>query len=297
MSVPNLNDFINGCDNWWDGTWKYCCDAHDIAYTQGGDLLSRLAADFNLGACVWNESPVNGVLMCLGTAAFGGLFYRFNWKWLDGRNIWECIFTRKQLTMTPEENFKKVAPTYMKRAMLDFGFSEEDAAAVFGNAGHESLGFTKLQEMKPTVKGSRGGWGWFQWTGPRRKEFEAYTERNKLDPSAHETNYKFLFVELNGTEKKAVAATKNAVGLEAKTKAFENTFERSGVKHYDKRYNWARIALQALRDEAAVVVPEVPEKSLTVAPTPLEINWWAVGGVVAVIAVAIASFTLPIFGA
>lgn len=84
MSEPN---YINGCDAWWDGTWRHCCDLHDIAYTEGGDLLSKLQADFNLGVCVWPESYINGVLMFLGTAIFGGLFYRF--KGLKGRNLWE----------------------------------------------------------------------------------------------------------------------------------------------------------------------------------------------------------------
>ena len=32
-----------------------------------------------------------------------------------------------------------------------------DAAAVFGNAGHESKGLSDDQEDKPVVKGSRGG--------------------------------------------------------------------------------------------------------------------------------------------
>lgn len=87
MLELNTNDFINGCDAWWDGTWKGCCDIHDVAYTKGGDLISKLQADLDLGVCVWNESATNGVLMFLGTALFGGLFFRF--KWLNGKNYWE----------------------------------------------------------------------------------------------------------------------------------------------------------------------------------------------------------------
>ena len=55
----------------------------------------------------------------------------------------------------------------MARLMADFDCTAEDAAAVFGNAGHESAGLEKLQEIRPTVPGSRGGWGWFQWTGDK----------------------------------------------------------------------------------------------------------------------------------
>lgn len=141
--------------------------------------------------------------------------------------------------------FERDAPWAMSKLKEDFGFSTLDAAAVIGNAGHESLGFEKMQEIKPVVAGSRGGYGWFQWTGPRRREFEAYCSRNKLDINSREANYAFLWVELNGTEKAAVSKTKNAVGLEAKVKAFEMAFERAGVKHYDKRNEWARKALDA----------------------------------------------------
>ncbi len=150
--------------------------------------------------------------------------------------------------MTPAENFSLIAPPYMKLLMKDFDFTLDDAAAVFGNAGYESLGFTKLQEMKPVVKGSRGGWGWFQWTGPRRVAFEDYCKRNKLDPASNEANYKWLFVELKSTEKAAVNKTKAAGTLHQKTKAFENSFERAGVKAYAKRYEWADFAKETYKN-------------------------------------------------
>jgi hypothetical protein len=159
-----------------------------------------------------------------------------------------------------EAHFRAVAPHYMRLFMEDFDASELDAAAVFGNAGYESLGFTKLQEMKPVVKGSRGGWGWFQWTASRRVAFEAYCKRNDLDPASDEANYKFLFVELIGSEKGAIAKLKAADTLESKVKAFELAFERAGVKAYDKRTAWARIALEALRDapEPKAPIPDLP---------------------------------------
>lgn len=166
------------------------------------------------------------------------------------------------VTITPEAAFRAVAPKYMRMFMKDFGASELDAAAVFGNAGYESLGFTTLQEQKPKVKGSRGGWGWFQWTGPRRKAFEAYCARNGYDLASPDANYKFLFVELTSTEKGALPKLKEAETLEDKVKAFEVAFERAGVKAYPKRNAWAKIALDALR----TTEPEQP----TPKPLPIE---------------------------
>lgn len=151
--------------------------------------------------------------------------------------------------------FDTDAPWAMDKLIADFGFSVEDAAAIMGNAGHESAGFTLMQELKPTIAGSRGGYGWFQWTGPRRRAFEAYCARNKLDINSREANYAFLFVELTGPEKGAVAKTKAAVGLNAKTKAFELGFERAGVKHYPSRYEWAAKALRAYQNRKPAAKP------------------------------------------
>jgi Phage tail lysozyme len=151
--------------------------------------------------------------------------------------------------------FTDKAVKYMPLLMKDFGLTDEDAAAIFGNAGAETEGFKYFQEISPTVAGSRGGFGWFQWTGPRRRAFEAYCARNKLDPYSDDANYKFLFVELSGTEKKAVPAVKAAQGLYNKTVAFEKSFERAGVKAYDKRYKYAQEALSAYRAQTPAVKP------------------------------------------
>lgn len=164
------------------------------------------------------------------------------------------------------ELFKKKAPGIMRQLIADFNWGdtpEEEVlgtAAVLGNAGAESGGFVHFQELKPTS--GRGGWGWFQWTGPRRKAFEAYCKRNNLDPKSDKANYGWLWVELTGPEKKAVEAVRNAQGLEGKTKAFELAFERAGVKNYEARYKYAQEALTAYgKGDDVVVIPSPP-------PTP-----------------------------
>lgn len=42
----------------------------------------------------------------------------------------------------------------------------------------------------------RGGFGWAQWTGPRRVEFEQWAAANHLDTHSDEANYGFLVHEL-----------------------------------------------------------------------------------------------------
>lgn len=167
---------------------------------------------------------------------------------------------------TAEAHFRATAPHYMKLLRADFGLSLEDAAAVFGNLGHESLGLTVLQEINPTVKGSRGGTGWAQWTGPRRRAFEAWCKKHGKDPAADDTNYAYLFVELKGGEKGAITKTKTAPTLDAKVVAFEKAFLRAGVKHYPSRKRWAAIALSAYRAATPEPAVEEFEEAFTVTP-------------------------------
>lgn len=157
------------------------------------------------------------------------------------------------------EYFKPRAVWLMAMLMKDFPkWGITDAAADAGNAGHESAGFTLLQEIKPVVPGSRGGYGWYQWTGPRRLEYEAYCTRNNFDPSADLSNYKFHFLELKGSESRAIEAVASANSLADKVRAFEDAYERAGVKNYASRNEWAKIALEAWQEaEAANNLPDV----------------------------------------
>jgi hypothetical protein len=181
--------------------------------------------------------------------------------------------------------FRSKAPGIMNLLMADFALDVESAAAILGNLGHESGGFQFLQEKQPLIPGSAGGYGWAQWTGPRRREYEAYCQRNGFDPASDTANYKFLFVELSGSERASIPAVKNAVGLEAKVQAFEAAFERAGIKHYDSRLVWAKKALEAYRTNPGgtidvkdggaaapvpVLIPNAPQ--LPALKTDLDIN-------------------------
>jgi hypothetical protein len=172
--------------------------------------------------------------------------------------------------MTAEAVFRAKAPVLMKCLMAEnFGFGVDDAAAVAGNAGHESGGFTKLQEIKPVVKGSRGGYGWFQWTGPRRRAYEKYCADKKLNLVSDEANTQFVIFELKGPERAAVPKTKAALTLADKVVAFEMAYERAGVKHYPSRLQWAQIARDAYYkgQETQPMAPK-PVEPPKVEPTP-----------------------------
>lgn len=161
-----------------------------------------------------------------------------------------------------------------------------DACAAWGNAGAES-GMQAINEKRPVVKGSRGGYHWFQWTGPRRRALEAFAKQKGLSLDSDELGLQFLVHELKGTERRTVAAVAAAQGLEAKTKAFEQAFERAGVKRYPERLKWAQRAEKALAGNVVLAPPDVP------AAAPGGVNRVAVGaatGLAAVILAVIAYF-------
>lgn len=153
------------------------------------------------------------------------------------------IFPPGSTTPIAGGSFDQKSPSVMRRLIQDFGLSQVQAAAVLGNLGHESGGFRHMQELNP--RGGRGGWGWAQWTGPRRRAFEAWTKERGLDPSSDEANYGFLSHELRTTERRALARLRGATNLRDATVGFENDFERSGVKAYGSRLAFARRALSA----------------------------------------------------
>ncbi|CTQ53519.1 hypothetical protein LP7551_02043 [Roseibium album] len=147
--------------------------------------------------------------------------------------------------------FRQKAPGIIQDLMNEFGLTLNQSAGILGNIGHECAGFRKLQEVKPIVPGSRGGWGWVMWTGPRRRAFEAWCKDNKFkDLSDDEANYGFLIHELQTTEKRALAHLRKTQSLRDATKSFMNKFERPGIQHFDSRLNWAQEALKASRSNS-----------------------------------------------
>lgn len=70
-AIPVTGD---GCTGWFDGSWRHCCDLHDLAYSLGVD---KLTADLDLFECVVNAGhPVIAGIMLIGVVLFGWLFYR-----------------------------------------------------------------------------------------------------------------------------------------------------------------------------------------------------------------------------
>ena len=135
------------------------------------------------------------------------------------------------------------APDIMEKLKRDFSFSTIQAAAILGNMGHECNGFLSMQEISPTA--GRGGYGWCQWTGPRRRDFEAWCDDRGLDISSDQANYGFLKLELSTTHRYAKDALLRETDLVRAVRVFERKFLVAGVPHYPSRERFAQLALDA----------------------------------------------------
>lgn len=167
-----------------------------------------------------------------------------------------------------QDLFRSKAPWIMALFMRDFQLQLDDAAAILGNIGHECAGFTAMQEIKPTVPSSRGGFGWPMWTGPRRRSYEAYCKRNGFNPADDQANYGYMFSELKGPERAAIGKLKAAKSLAGKVKAFELAYERAGAKHYPSRNQWAAVALDAWHEAGGNPTLPAWARQASAAPVP-----------------------------
>ena len=137
-----------------------------------------------------------------------------------------------------EPTMKKLVQDLMK----DFGLTKLQASAMAGNLGWESDNFKGMQEYNPIVKGSKGGYGFAQWTGPRREMFEEWSKSNNLDPSSYDANYGFLKFELSNSNDEignmgvnTIDQLKKSNDLNEATSIVMNTYLKPKIPHEDKR--------------------------------------------------------------
>jgi hypothetical protein len=157
------------------------------------------------------------------------------------------------------DTFTQLVSTYGPRLMSEFGLTAEQAAGAWGNIGHESGGGIHLKELG---KRSGGGRGLCQWTGSRRRSFEAWCHTHGVSPADLAGNYGYLIFELHGTYRGTIAALKQCRTLDSAVISFEKTFEAAGIKNYGSRCAWARRALAILHPGHPAAVEPAPRPSV-----------------------------------
>ncbi|MCH9663406.1 MAG: hypothetical protein K0U66_07090 [Gammaproteobacteria bacterium] len=148
---------------------------------------------------------------------------------------------------------KQVVSKLARDLRRDFGLNDAQAAGVIANLWWESGGFQQFQEINP-IQTSRpgrelGGFGYAQWTGPRRRDFNAWVKKNDLDRFSYAANYGFLRHELRGKERGVLPALKGAQSAPYATAIFEEKFLRAGVPHLAKRQAISATVYEQIRKE------------------------------------------------
>lgn len=161
----------------------------------------------------------------------------------------------KSPAFVPTGEYGKKAAQIRDRLMKDFNLTKEQASGVVGSLAAETKGFTQYQEFdkgRGTWRpGARGGWGWAQWTGQRRRAFERYIKETGLDPYSDEANYGFLAKELRTTQANELRRLRKARTTEEAARIFTGSkregrgFLRPGAEHYGPSIRWAQKAYNA----------------------------------------------------
>ena len=130
----------------------------------------------------------------------------------------------------------EVGINLMKDLKEAYGLTTEQAAGIVGNLAHETGDFKFMQEIEPVVPGSKGGYGFAQWTGPRRRSFEKWAEENALDISSYEANLGYLMHEIDNTsEGRFMEDLKEAGSAEDAARIVSEQYLRPGKPNMQSR--------------------------------------------------------------
>lgn len=126
-----------------------------------------------------------------------------------------------------------------------FGLEDFQAAAIVGNLDQETGGFKFMQELDPTVKGSKGGYGFAQWTGPRRKAFETWASQNNLDVNSYDANFGFMVHEIQNSDYfiKVMGKLSKTKNIDEATEVFSKGYLKPGIPKMALRKKKSRLYL------------------------------------------------------
>lgn len=131
-------------------------------------------------------------------------------------------------------------PQYVISGLVARGVPLHVAQGVTARLNGESRLDPGINEVSPTVAGSRGGFGLAQWTGPRRKQLEAFAADKGVPVNDPEMQLDFLMWENANTEKGAWQKVLGAQDAVQAAEFFTNHWERPGVPHLDATLATAR---------------------------------------------------------
>lgn len=123
----------------------------------------------------------------------------------------------------------------IRQGLIDRGLQPHIADAFILNFQDESGLNPGINEKNPIVPGSRGGFGLYQLTGPRRREYEAFAAQRGVDPADTNAQLDFLMNELQGSEAGAAKSILSAPDTATAAQAIVNNFLRPAPEYRQAR--------------------------------------------------------------
>jgi len=124
--------------------------------------------------------------------------------------------------------------------LVSRGLPQHIAQGIAANMMAESRLDPGINEIAPLVKGSRGGFGLNQWTGPRRRALEAAARARGVPVNDLDFQIDYTLEELNGPERRAWNALQGAPDAETAARIYSEKFLRPGIPHLENRLRLAR---------------------------------------------------------
>lgn len=123
----------------------------------------------------------------------------------------------------------------IREGLITRGLPEHVADGFLMNFQDESGFAPGINEQNPTVPGSRGGFGLYQLTGPRRVAYEQFAADRGVNPADVDAQLDFLMTELQGPEAKAAQSIFAAPDAGSAAAAIAKDFLRPAEQHLNER--------------------------------------------------------------
>jgi len=124
---------------------------------------------------------------------------------------------------------------YIRQGLVQRGLPEHVADAFVVNFKDESGLNPGINEQNPIVPGSRGGYGLYQLTGPRRVAYEQFAQERGVTPDNIDAQLDFLMMEGQGPERKAFESILSAPDTSTAAQAIVKNFLRPSPEYRDSR--------------------------------------------------------------
>ena len=128
-----------------------------------------------------------------------------------------------------------VSADYIQQGLVQRGLPAHIAQGFVMNMRDESGLNPGINERTPLVPGSRGGYGLYQLTGPRRRAYESYASNRGVSFENADAQLDFLMAELQGPEKRAAQSIFSTNNPQDAAVAIARDFLRPAASNLQKR--------------------------------------------------------------